>query len=667
MRVNIVQKTIDLSHYKSYYPSIIPYFRDGELVIDTTTRPNQGYYVSDIEIPGNIANNINVQTDVNILLKKGEDDYYAISDKPDLYARQLFEEGNTEQIYYFDKDGEYYGIFQGTPNENGVEGGSTHVKYASFQTLVIWYRFFKRYYDALYTLRCDGEVYQFRTTDPEYVITNEMEELYNNLGGEATYNWLKEILEPRYDVNIDIDFNYFYTSLTWWDIQYHLRLINSTLAKIAELDDPAACCLREKLYAHYGGEENFNKIYAWLQAQTAPSFNGTATGVASINIPLTISCDFDLIGEKTALYEDWLAGEEYGSGSYIRYNDDVYIKQSGDSFKYNEEQRYIEFESGSYKNSCEQYVEDYQPEDVALSGQTESKLNDFVDVKRCYDVMGNDMHGKFLEDTTSAGPTEDNVQLDLQYHIYNVCNLEKLDIPYIFEEEKYYKVFGNILTGIKIYLQSATGEIIDEYELEWNKDSENVSKIEEFLERANDSADTTSLCDGNLYAEFKYVMGTTLMLTGSKEECHYDIDPESQNDGVFYTDRKIITRESEVYQASTNSSYIIYYFNVEAAEQKTIRNTLLNTIMVYDMCDYQTTVRYNGDNSENAPMIYTPLTALEYRFGTTSLQHVDSDVYVQRGVSAALEKYIAMGSIQTFEALENYQNSNINIINSNQE
>lgn len=629
MRLNIIQKTIDLSHYKSTYPSMIPYFdENGNLVTSASDKPNQGYCVSDIIIPNEIAKEISVQTDINILLPKGD------------------------------------GEFEETIPED--------TKYASFQTLVIWYRFFRRYYDALYTTRCDGDIYQFQTTDPEYAITPEMQDLFNRLGEETTYQWLKEILEPRYEVSTDsgINFQYFYTSLTWWDIQYHLKLIESTRAKANELDELAACCLLEKLHAQYGGEENFNKIYNWLKGQKAPSFDeskGKPTEMGSINIPLTISCDFDLIGEKMSIYEDWLPGEEYGEGTYIRYGDDVYIKQNGDSFLYDDCQKELTWESGSWKNSYEQYIEDESPKDIVLSGQTESKLSEFIDVKRCYDVLGNDMHGKFLEDKTSSGPNEDSVQLDLQYHIYNVCNLEKLDIPYIFEDTKYYKVFGNILTNIKIYLQSSLGEIIEEYEFEWNQDSANVAKVEELLEKANDSADTENLCDGNLYAEFKYVMGTTLMLTGSKDECHYDIDEESKEDGVFYTDRKIITKKSEVYQASTTSSYLIYYFDVQAAEQKTVRNTVLNSIEIYDMADYQTTVKYDSSIKEDAPLIYTPLAFEDYRFGTTSLQHVDSDVFVQRGTSAALEKYIAMGSIQTFEALENYQNSNINIINSNQE
>lgn len=643
MRLNIIQKTIDLSHYKSNYPSMIPYFdEDGNLVTSTSDKPNQGYCVSDIEIPYsftyedesgntmpvNLKDNIKVQTDINILLPKEDG-----------------EDGEFEETIPEDK------------------------KYASFQTLVIWYRFFRKYYDALYTTRCDGDIYQFQTTDPEYAITDEMQDLFERLGEEPTYQWLKEMLEPRYEVSTDsgINFQYFYTSLTWWDIQYHLKLIQSTLAKANELDELAACCLLEKLHAQYGGEENFDKIYEWLQSQTAPSFNWNETGMASINIPLTISCDFDLIGEKMSIYEDWLPGEEYGEGTYIRYGDDVYIKQNGDSFLYDDCQKELTWESGSWKNSYEQYIEDESPENVVLSGQTESKLSEFVDVKRCYDVLGNDMHGKFLEDKTSSGPNEDGVQLDLQYHIYNVCNLEKLDIPYIFEDTKYYKVFGNILTNIKIYLQSSLGEIIEEYEFEWNQDSANVAKVEELLERANDSADTENLCDGNLYAEFKYVMGTTLMLTGSKDECHYDIDEESKGDGVFYIDRKIITKKSEVYQASTTSSYLIYYFDVQAAEQKTVKNTVLNSVEIYDMADYQTTVKYDSSIKEDTPLIYAPLAFEDYRFGTTSLQHVDSDVFVQRGTSAALEKYIAMGSIQTFEALENYQNSNINIINSNQE
>lgn len=582
MRTNIIQKKIDLSHYKSTFQSGLSYFdENGNVVSASKENPNFGHCVADVILPISV----NVQTDVNILLKEG-DDYTILQHKSDRLDQELKDIGKGGQSKYIDVSGEFANINDGN-------------KYASFQTLVIWYRFFKRYYDALYTLRCDDELYEFKESDAEYAITPEMKKLYNDLGGDATYKWLKNILE-----------------------------------------EGGSCA---------------------------------TTNCASINIPITISRDIDDIGEYSTLEEPWQAGIQYNKGNYVSYNNDVFVQEGSKSYKFNEEQRYMEFDYSNYKNSYALYIEEeskkeYFNEVKVISGKTESKLNNFVDVKRTHDSLGNDMHGLFIESDAITQPNKDGIQLDLQYHIYNVASLVKTDEPYVFDNEKYYKVFGCILTNIKVYLKDIEGKIIEEQELVWNDNGGNITKIENIINKAEDITDTTSLCDRNAYIEFKYVMGTTLKLSGSKDECHYDIDEESKDDGVFYTDTKIITKEPIVYHSSTDASYIIYYFKLSPSEERIIKNDTLGTVMTYDMSDYYFNLKHETTkDDEESPLLNVPITKLEYKMGTATLQKVESDVYVQRGVSAAFERYALLGGIKTFEALSNYQNSNLKIINNSEQ
>ena len=46
----------------------------------------------------------------------------------------------------------------------------------------------------------------------------------------------------------------------------------------------------------------------------------------------------------------------------------------------------------------------------------------------------------------------------------------------------------------------------------------------------------------------------------------------------------------------------------------------------------------------------------EYRFGVSSIENVDSDIYIDRGINAAFEKHLKLGEVTSLEALEQYGN-----------
>lgn len=735
MNNKIIQKTIDLSHYKSLYPSVIPYFDNNGVYTETTSElSNYGNVVCDVKIPNDIAKNILVQTDINVLIPTSSNDeriygdYYAIQYKSDKFIKELVckasDSGITNFDYYYISDDNklYHGSINYTIEEltnncrketnlniNFNEG--YEIKIASFQTLVLWFRFFRKYYSLLDRIRCDGNAYRLTESDIEYEITAEMQEKFESLGGEKTYNWLKEILFPLYTVcepntdyecstdnnnECDIDLTYFPNQLTWYDIQYHKEYITKKEDEIEKLgEDTKACCIKQELWDKYGGEDNLALIKNWLDSQKEPSFNSdssTTTG-GSINLNICITNSIDDLGEESLAVEQWEAGEDYKLCDYVLYGEDAYCKVNEEKgYEYDNCQKYMTFNHNAWENTYSDYIRSnkkiYSRETPKHIGyiegiddeneyektriQTESKLKNFLDRKRTYDVLGNDMNGVYIETDNKAQPNEDGEYLDLPYHIYNISDVEQTDEIYMFDNEKKYKLFGNILTSIKIYLKSSTNKIIEEYEINennWSDNQTHIDKIKELYNIANElpSYSSTTLCDGNVYAEFKYIMGTTIMLSGTTDECHYIWDETNHPyEGVFYTDIKIINRESIIFNTSKSSSYVVYYWKLEPYTTKTVLNTTLNTAIEYDIAEcYYYLYNQENESSDNLPMMQVPTTRLEYKLGTSSRQRVESDVFVTRGVSSAFEKYLALGTIQTFEALENYQNSSFNIINSN--
>ena len=67
--------------------------------------------------------------------------------------------------------------------------------------------------------------------------------------------------------------------------------------------------------------------------------------------------------------------------------------------------------------------------------------------------------------------------------------------------------------------------------------------------------------------------------------------------------------------------------------------------------------KYNG-------LQVLPVFREEYRFGVSSIESIDSDIYIDRGVNAAFEKHLKLGEVTTLEALVNYGNNYFKIMDS---
>lgn len=62
------------------------------------------------------------------------------------------------------------------------------------------------------------------------------------------------------------------------------------------------------------------------------------------------------------------------------------------------------------------------------------------------------------------------------------------------------------------------------------------------------------------------------------------------------------------------------------------------------------------DMTEHNNMEAFPTFAEEYEIGIASIESVDSDIYIDRGINASFEKHLKLGEVTSLEALENYGN-----------
>lgn len=74
--------------------------------------------------------------------------------------------------------------------------------------------------------------------------------------------------------------------------------------------------------------------------------------------------------------------------------------------------------------------------------------------------------------------------------------------------------------------------------------------------------------------------------------------------------------------------------------------------------------KYNVDMAKDNDMQVFPIFREEYRFGISTLENVDSDIYIDRGINAAFEKHLKLGEVTSLEALEQYGNGYFKIMES---
>ena len=96
------------------------------------------------------------------------------------------------------------------------------------------------------------------------------------------------------------------------------------------------------------------------------------------------------------------------------------------------------------------------------------------------------------------------------------------------------------------------------------------------------------------------------------------------------------------------------YYETPLAAFKTEIN-LINADLTTNYSGYIDMDTYNNIH-------VTPTLKQEYMLGISSLENIDSDIYIERGINAAFEKHLKLGEVTSLEALEQYSNGYFKII-----
>lgn len=299
-----------------------------------------------------------------------------------------------------------------------------------------------------------------------------------------------------------------------------------------------------------------------------------------------------------------------------------------------------------------------------MSGYTESKLSSFKTYDIAFDDMGNELPGRLQ--TSGSGenmqyiePT-DGSYLDLPYKVGTVCDLTVFGYD---EDGNANEFFGNILTSITLYYVDYYGNIIEETKNECGlnesiiiKINDSKNRLETYLNKNNNISQNHYSIDKDIRCNIKYHMGA--ILTKNSDNV-YSIN--EGNDGIKYEEEvKLVTKTCQ-YMFDEISSYILNYYEIVYNETFDKLNEYSNSSVKVGKSFFT----YKIDNlftNKHDGMIASPVFREEYKFGSSSLENIETDIYIDRGFSSSFEKHLKLLDVKSFEALEQYGNGFYNII-----
>ena len=349
-----------------------------------------------------------------------------------------------------------------------------------------------------------------------------------------------------------------------------------------------------------------------------------------------------------------------------------------------------------------------------IKGRTISKLSDLRLYNVLTDDVGNDIDGVYEinSDTIYNHQPPEGTVLEPLYQVGNTANISRFslteeDLDDIVGGRNYF--VGDIITRMTFYYKETDGTIPEETIVDVVLESGNTytitmngEKVSGYTSLSAISASTMvkeelekdeevmySFYD-DIFCDITYYIGATLRRRIG-ENYNLCYEPSRDNHGVEYKETVQFVKENREYYLKKSKnldsvvpsrindvcnhsvSYPIYVYKLTQIMEH-VDDSQYDSSYSVPMADFRLNINiFSGntdtfndqeDMEEHNGMQVLPVFREEYRFGISSMENVDSDIYIDRGINAAFEKHLKLGEVTSLEALEQYGNNFFKIMDS---
>ena len=321
-----------------------------------------------------------------------------------------------------------------------------------------------------------------------------------------------------------------------------------------------------------------------------------------------------------------------------------------------------------------------------VNGKAGSKLYELRVNNMLTDDTGEVIPGRYdISDKVNQQPAEGDV-LDL---IYEVGNTNRV-VPFSGAGDNLY--FGDIITSMKFYYKDYDGNKYGEVSIDIDEGSsiktslsainKSTSAVNESTSEEEESIAEKVLLEPDIYCEIEYLIGTTLSGV-TKEETKDGVTlvvgtkytvakaEEGYSNGVLYREEVQFVKTEWQYKLSAavtgqipatankpTAHKLCYPVICYVLKQKMSEiDSVFGNKYRYALADFTMCFPpYSGWKGYNRSVEIFPVFRQEYLMGNATMQNLDIDIYIDRGINAAYEKHLKLGEVTTMEALEQYTN-----------
>ena len=328
---------------------------------------------------------------------------------------------------------------------------------------------------------------------------------------------------------------------------------------------------------------------------------------------------------------------------------------------------------GYYYSRINQKIYLYKPYVIykfgILSGRTSSRLTLLERKSNYSDENGNVLPGYFeiTSASTASQPIEDTI-LDLPYKVGWVNRLA----PIYDSNNEVVAYWGDYLKDMEFYIVDNHNREMTPLFSTRDYDRDNLRTINKVIETREGLYDSD-----RLMVKFTYYIGAILYFDEENYEYslfseHYNLPKNAESlNGVMYQDICTLVKKPIKYYLNSGQSYNIYYYDIlfdnEMVTYKvdTVElpmstfKVVLNTTDIPEWVQGDTEISFSRFNG----LDYSPLFRQDYKLGSSSLENITDNIYIERQILKPHEHNLQLLDIHTMDALEKYGNGKIKIIN----
>ena len=361
-----------------------------------------------------------------------------------------------------------------------------------------------------------------------------------------------------------------------------------------------------------------------------------------------------------------------------------------------------------------------------INGSTVSKLADLRLYNVLVDDIGNDIDGiyEINKETIKNHQPPEGTKLELLYQVGNTANISRFsrtidDLDDVQNNRNFF--VGDIIESMEFYYKEYDGNIPHETvrrvvlegddKIHFYKKNENggyeqykvIDSIYTSLDAIIESTQEKEALENDetrayvfyddVFCDVTYYVGATLIrrnLDGVKSRFNLSNVEYINNHGVQYKETVNFVKENREYYLSKRKriptilpsernevkvhsiSYPIYVYKLSQILEQ-VNDSDYGTVYEVPMADFRFDIslfsggtntfnKYSGDCETYNGLQVFPTFREEYKMGMATMENVDSDIYINRGINAAFERHLKLQEVKTLEALEQFGNSYFKIM-----